>query len=110
VTGYHPNWIRAVIQRYNATGEVGDQRHHHPGGHARMPLTETQQGDLATAVAGPAPDGGLWSSATVAAWISARIARRVGVVRGWEYLQRLRFRPLVPRPQHQQADPEQQDT
>jgi hypothetical protein len=76
----------------------------------RQATDEAQQADLATAVAGPAPDGGLWSRAKVAAWISARIGRRVGVVRGWEYLQRLRLRPLVPRPQHQQADSEQQDT
>jgi transposase len=108
VTGYHLNWIRAIIRRYNATGEVGDRRHANPGGHARMLLTEAQQGELAQALEGPAPDGGVWSSANVAAWISACTGRRVGVVRGWEYLQRLRYRPLVPRPQHERADPEQQ--
>jgi transposase len=108
-TGYSDEWIRTIIHRYNATGHVGDRRHHHPGGHARMLLTETQQAELATAVDGPAPDGGIWSSAKVAAWISARIGRPVGVVRGWEYLQHLRYRPLVPRPHHERADAEQQE-
>jgi transposase len=108
-TGYSPDWIRAIIQRFNASGHVGDRRHHNPGGHARALLDANQQAELAQALEGPAPDGGRWSSAKVAAWISARMGRPVGVVRGWEYLQRLTYRPLVPRPRHVQADPEAQE-
>ena len=109
VTGYHPNWIRTIVHRYNTTGGVGDRRHHNPGGRSRRLLTDDQQAELAHALEGAASDGGVWTSAKVATWMSVRIGRPVGVVRGWEYLQRLQYRPLMPRPHHVQADPEAQD-
>ena len=108
-TGYGLLWIRTVVQRYNTTGSVGDRRHHNPGARQRSLLNEEQQTELAQALEGSTPDGGLWSSAKVAAWMSERLGRPVSVVRGWEYLQRLTYRPLMPRPRHVGADAEAQE-
>ena len=109
VTGYHVNWIRTVVHRYNATGIVGDGRHHNPGAVSRRLLSDAQQEELTAELEGLAPDGGQWTSAKVAQWISTRIGRPVGVVRGWDYLQRVRYRLLVPRPRHEAADAQAQE-
>jgi winged helix-turn-helix protein len=37
--------------------------------------------------------------------MSERLGRPVAVQRGWDYLQRLRHSPQVPRPRHIHADP-----
>ena len=56
----------------------------------------------------PAPEGERWSGRTVAEWMAARLGRPVRYQRGWDYLQRLKARQLVPRPRHVQADPDAQ--
>jgi hypothetical protein len=40
--------------------------------------------------------------------MAARLGRPVRYQRGWDYLQRLKARQLVPRPRHVQADPDAQ--
>ena len=40
----------------------------------------------------------------------AALGRPVQVQRGWDYLQRLKHSPQVPRPRHALADAEQQDS
>ena len=62
-TGYSLLWMRTLVQRFNA---VGDRRHHHPGAVQRRLLNDEQQAELAHALEGAAPDGGLWSCAKVA--------------------------------------------
>ena len=58
-----------------------------------------------TAALGEAPpEGGLWTSAKVAAWIAARTGReRVAPQRGWDYLKRTGHSRQAPRPRHARA-------
>jgi transposase len=108
VTGYCVDWARALIARYNAGGPaaLGDRRHANPGG-APL-LSAAQQAELRAALAGPAPDGGLWTGRKAAGWIGERVGRPVHEARGWEYLHRLGFTPQRPRPREARADPEAQ--
>jgi transposase len=100
----HRNWILTVIQRYNAEGPEGviDRHRIHPGGRAAA-LTPEQQHDLADALHGPAPDGGLWTGPKVAAWMAERLGRPIYPQLGWVYLRKLGFVLRQPRPHHQQA-------
>lgn len=103
-TGYSTRWIGQLAQRYNAQGPagLGDHRHHNPGS-ARV-LSAGQEADLAAALEGPAPDGGMWSGPKVAAWIEATTGRAVSAHLGWVSLRRLGFTPRRPRPRHADAD------
>jgi transposase len=104
-TGYSPNWVREVARRYREGGPaaLGDRRHANPG--AAPLLTPDQQAELRAALAGPAPDGGVWTCRKVADWIGARAGRPVAEARGWEYLRRLGFSPQRPRPREERAAP-----
>jgi transposase len=109
VTGYSVNWVREVARRYREDGPAGtgDRRHANPGA---APLLEAaQQERLRAALAGPAPDGGLWTCRGVAAWMSAALGRPVSEQRGWEWMRRLGFTPQRPRPRETRADPEAQE-
>jgi transposase len=108
-TGYSVNWIREVARRYRVAGAagIGDRRHTNPG--ARPLLNPGQQAQLQAALAGPAPDGGIWTCRTVAAWMSAVLGRPVSEQRGWEWMRRLGFTPQRPRPRETRADPQAQE-
>ncbi len=110
LVGYSPNWVREIIRRYNAVGPdaLVDQRSAHRGGHPPL-LSSADKAELAAALDGPAPDGGLWTGPKVAAWMSARLGRPIGVVRGWEALRALGFTLQRPRPRATTADHEAQD-
>jgi len=103
-TGYSRTWLYTIVRRYNQQGPagIGDRRHTNPGTTAL--LSPAQQAELAVALTGPAPDGGVWTSTKVAAWMAAKLGRKVHPPRGWEWLRRLGYRPLVPRPRHAKAD------
>jgi transposase len=105
VTGYSVNWVREVARRYRQDGPVGvgDRRHHNPGGPAL--LDASGRAALHEALAGPAPDGGLWTGRQVASWLSAYLHRPIHPQRGWEYLIQAGFSPQQPRPTAVQADP-----
>jgi transposase len=107
-TGYSSRWVREIVRRYNARGAagIGDGRHANPGG--PPPLDVAALADLDRALDGPPPDGGLWNGRKVAAWIEARIGRRVGRQRGIDYLHRLNRSPQRPRPHHADADADEQ--
>jgi transposase len=109
VTGYSVNWVREVAKRYREAGAagIGDRRHGNPG--AAPLLTPAQQDRLRTALAGSAPDGGLWTCRSVAAWMSVALGRPVSEQRGWEWMRRLGFTPQRPRPRETRADPAAQD-
>jgi transposase len=103
VTGYAVHWIQEVARRYRAGPEtIGDRRHGHPG--AAPLLNGEQQEALRTALAGPAPDGGVWSCRNVAAWMSQTRGRPVSEQHGWEGMRRLDFTPQRPRPCETRAD------
>src|SRR5215203_1424410 len=113
VTGYSRRWIQQLTRRYNADGPeaLGDRRHRNPGARDRALLTAEQQEELARALIKPPPDGGMWNSRKVGEWIERRIGRVVSnkKQRGWEYLNRLRQSPKVPRPHHASADEREQE-
>lgn len=108
VTGYSVPWVRQVAHRYAVGGAaaLGDRRHANPG---TPPLLDAAgQEALRTALASVPPDGGLWTGRKVAVWMATRLGRRVGAVRGWEWLRRLGFSPQRPRPRATRADPDAQ--
>ncbi len=108
-TGYSVSWIRQVAGRYNMGGAVGDMRRNNPG--VKALLSREQQLELWQALQGEAPDGGLWNSRKVAQWIENNTGKKkVYVQRGWEYLKKLGFSLKGPRPRHEKASAEQQET
>jgi transposase len=109
LTGYSDTWVYAIVRRYNADGPdaVGDQRHQNPGKAPMVPPEVLQE--LDDLLDGPAPDGGLWTSKKVAAWVAQRLGLdHVHIGRGWELLRQLGYRSYAPRPRHQKADPAEQ--
>lgn len=102
--GYTARWVRTVIGRWNAQGEVGIRDRRHEIDVSRPLLSPELQEELAAALQAPPADGGLWSGPKVAQWMQQRLGRRVAPQRGWEYLQRLGHSSRVPRPQHAKAD------
>lgn len=109
LTGYSARWVSEVVRRYNEGGPeaLGDRRRENPGG--KFLLDEAQRRELAEALEGPAPDGGLWSGPKVAAWIEEKTGARTHPQRGWVYLKRLGYSLKSPRPRHREADREEQE-
>jgi transposase len=111
-TGYNRAWIGQIAKRYNEQGPAGMvNRQHTTSWRAPRMLSAAQQEELRQALAGRAPDGSKhWSCRAVADWMAERLGRPVQVQRGWDYLQRLKHSPQVPRPRHALADAAQQET
>jgi transposase len=107
--GVSSRWASTLIARYNAAGAPGltDGRHTNRG--AAPLLDAAQQRALATALAQPPPDGGLWTGRKVAAWMATHVGVQTNPKRGIVYLRRLGRTPQVPRPCHiAAATPEEQ--
>ena len=103
VTGYGRRWVAEVVRRYNEEGPdgLGDRRRANAG--ARPLLGAGDEAALRAALAEPPADGGLWTGPKVAAWMAARLGRRVWPQRGWDYLKKLGYSAQVPRPRHAKA-------
>jgi len=56
-----------------------------------------------------APDGGVWNGRKVADYLSELVGHPISRQQGWEYLKQMRLRLRVPRPEHQQANRDQQE-
>jgi transposase len=109
LVGYTANWAREIIRRYNAAGPDG-LSDHRAQSQGRPPLlSPALRAELAAAVDGPAPDGGVWTCHAVAAWLEERLGRPVADARGWETLRALGFSLQRPRPRATTADPAAQD-
>ena len=108
VTGYSVRWVQEIARRYRAgPAAIGDRRHTNPG--AAPLLNPEQQEQLRRALAGPAPDGGIWTCRSVAMWMSQTLGRPVSQQRGWEWMRRVGFTPQRPRPRETRADPVAQE-
>jgi transposase len=107
ITGYSRSWIYELVWGYNRVGPktLGDGRVGNPG--AAPILDDVQQANLWQALKGPAPDGGLWNGRKVGNYLSELIGQPISRQQGWEYLKQMRMRLRVPRPQHQEGDPEE---
>lgn len=109
-TGYSRYWIGQIAKRYNVEGPAGMTNRQYTQSHRAAPLLAPDQlTELAVAVRGPAPEGDEWLGRTVAAWMSQRLGRSVGVQVGWAYLVRLDGKRRKPRPRHVRADPAEQE-
>ncbi len=109
LSGYSETWVRTIIHRYNDHGPAGitDRRHANPGQPPLVPpvVRETLRERLAE----PPPDGGLWTSPKVAAWLTERCDRPVSKQRAWETLRALGYTLHQPRPRAKRADPPAQE-
>jgi transposase len=108
LVGLSPEWVRALVGRYNTGGPaaLADGRRGNAGG---APLLDAEGREaLRTALAGPAPGGGIWTCRAVAGWMGERAGRPVAEQRGWEWMVRLGFAPQRPRPREARADPDAQ--
>jgi transposase len=97
VTGYSGRWLAEIVRRYNEEGPdgLGDRRARNAG--AKPLLDEEGEAALKAALAEPPHDGGLWTGPKVAAWMGARLGRKVWPQRGWDYLKKLEHSLQVPR-------------
>ena len=102
VTGYCAKWVGLVARQYNAAGPAGVPKRR-PQRVSQRLLKPELAAELAQALEGAAPDGGLWTGPQVAGWMAARLDRPVRPQRGWEALRRLGYTPQRPRPRHHQA-------
>ncbi len=84
-----------------------DSRHENPG--AETLLDDVLLSQLLCVLQSPPADGGLWNGRKVAEWMSQVLGRKVSRQRGWEYLRCLELRLRVPRPEHEQSDPLEQE-
>jgi transposase len=102
-TGYGQRWITEIVRRYNAEGAggLGDQRAQNTG--ARPLLSQEDELTLQDALAELPADGSLWTGPKVAAWMTARLGRKIWPQRGWDYLQKLGYSSQMPRPRHAKA-------
>jgi transposase len=109
IMGLSGVWVAEIARRYNERGPdgLGDRRRGNAG--ARPLLGAEDEAALRAALAGSPCDGGLWTGPKVAAWMGARLGRKVWPQRGWDYLRKLGYSAQVPRPRHAKAaSPEEQ--
>jgi transposase len=109
VTSFVPRWIEQLLARYNAEGlaALGDLRRHNGRAPALL-KPDVFKPDvlerLRVRLADPPPDGGLWTSGTVARWMAGELGREVvSAQRGWEALRRIGWSIQKPRPRHPKA-------
>jgi transposase len=112
VTSFGRRWIEQLLARYNAHGPeaLGDLRRRN-GGVPRV-LRPALLERLRARLTQPPPDGGLWSSRKVAAWMAGELGlAAVLPQRGWEALQAINWSVQKPRPRHPAAaTPEECET
>lgn len=112
LVGLNVYYARRIVRRYNRDGPASLRDHRlEQVPPARPPLlTVEQQQELAAAVQGPSPSGGLWTGPEVARWIAQTTGReQVAPQRGHDYLKRVGMSPQRPRPRHHEADPDAQE-
>lgn len=109
LTGYSPDWVRAMVHRYNDDGPDGivDRRRANRG---RPPLVPPDvRAALRVALADAPPDGGLWTGPKVAAWLTEKLDRVISPQRAWETMRSVGYTLHQPRPHAARADPAAQD-
>lgn len=91
--GLSAEWVRDLVQRYNARGPDSLRDGRQRAGCGAKPLLDAAQtARLRAALEGSAADGGPWTGPRVAEWMCAELGRPVDPRRGWEYLRRLGYR------------------
>jgi transposase len=102
--GRSSGWMTNLARRYNQQGAeaVTDQRGDLVAG-PKPTLNAKQAQALEQALRGSAPDGGLWTSPKVAAWIKKKTGKQVHATTAWRAMRSAGFTLQVPRPRHRQA-------
>jgi transposase len=93
-TAFGERWIEQLLARYNAEGPeaLGDLRRRN--GATATILKPGLLNKLRLRLREPPPDGGLWSSRKVAAWMAGELGLvSVAPQRGWEALKAIRAGP-----------------
>jgi transposase len=101
---FAPRWVERLLARYNAQGPqaLGDLRRRN--GASPSVLTPDLLDKLSDRLLTPPPDGGLWTSSKVAAWMATELGlAHVAAQRGWEALKALGWSVQKPRPRHPRA-------
>ena len=101
---YARRWVERLLARYNAQGlqALGDLRRQN--GTSPSVLKPDLLDRLKDRLREPPPDGGLWTSPKVAAWMASELGlTRVAPQRGWEALKAIGWSVQKPRPRHPQA-------
>jgi transposase len=108
---YARRWVERLLARYNAQGSqaLGDLRR--CNGKSPSVLKPDLLVKLKARLREPPPDGGLWTSPKVAAWMASELGlTRVAPQRGWEALKAIGWTVQKPRPRHPaSATPEQRE-
>jgi transposase len=111
-TAYGERWIEQLLARYNAGGAeaLGDLRRRN--GASATILKPDLLAKLGDRLREPPPDGGLWSSRKVAAWMASELGlTSVAPQRGWEALKAIGWSIQNPRPKNpKSATPEEAAT
>src|SRR3954453_8020760 len=98
---YARRWVERLLARHNAEGleALGDLRRRN--GTSPSVLKPDLLDKLKDRLREPPPDGGLWSSRKVAAWMACELGlTRVAPQRGWEALKAINWSVQKPRPRH----------
>jgi transposase len=101
---YARRWVERLRARYNAQGPqaLGDLRRRN--GTNPSVLKPDLLEKLKARLLEPPPDGGLWTSPKVAAWMASELGlAEVLPQRGWEALKAIGWSVQKPRPRHPQA-------
>ena len=107
--GRSSGWMTNLARRYNKLGEAGVSDLRTKPLPSPPPVLNTKQAQaLQTALRGPAPDGGLWSSPKVAAWIKNKTGKQVHPTTAWRAMRSAGFTLQVPRPHHRNAATEEE--
>ena len=97
-------WVERLLARYNAQGPqaLGDLRRRN--GTSPSVLRPDLLEMLKDRLRAPPPDGGLWTSPKVAAWMASELGlAAVLPQRGWEALKAIGWSVQKPRPRHPAA-------
>jgi transposase len=98
---YARRWVERLLARYNAEGveALGDRRRRN--GMRPSVLKPELLDKLKARLRAPPPDGGLWTSSKVAAWMAGELGlAAVLPQRGWEALKAIGWSVQKPRPRH----------
>jgi transposase len=109
MTSFGQRWIEQLAARYNAEGpeSLGDLRRRN--GASATVLKPELLAKLRVRLKEPPDDGGLWTSAKVAAFLARELGlEKVAVQRGWEALKACGMSIQAPRPKNpKSASPEE---
>lgn len=101
VTAFGARWIEQLLERYNASGPEALANGLRRNGSKPKILTPEVLDKLRVRLAEPPPDGGLWSSRKVAAFLAEQLGlNAVAPQRGWEALRAIGWSRQRPRPRN----------